>query len=263
MVQGESYQKAFIAYLRRGTPIEISYKREEVTSTHYIWRTQLDDKVRPEHAAREGRIFAWNNPPPGGHPGSEKNCRCVAVPVEGNEYANQILISSVNDNPDPWTNEDFVFNYLFGQGIEVTLQKTGYLQKIIDYYSLTLGVYNRVNSQILDLALGVGEGGFTYRFRNTYDFEDIKFTFRNSTISGVFEGEVKQQFGLLVVRGIITYDFFDVFEDIFSVVEALVYIGLTREEAQRFIANLGTIVAESYNIIDQWKTKFQGAVRAI
>jgi len=56
------YRKAFQAYLRKGTPIEWSIKQERPT-THYIWRTRGDDKVRSEHAANNGRIFAWNDPP--------------------------------------------------------------------------------------------------------------------------------------------------------------------------------------------------------
>ncbi|MFM2044590.1 MAG: hypothetical protein RLY86_3166 [Pseudomonadota bacterium] len=49
----------------------------------YIWRTLQDDKVRPSHAERDGRSFAWREPPPGGHPGTEPNCRCWAEPVAG------------------------------------------------------------------------------------------------------------------------------------------------------------------------------------
>lgn len=47
----------------------------------YIWRTSLDERVRPEHAAREGEQFAWDNPPSDGHPGEPINCRCYAEPV--------------------------------------------------------------------------------------------------------------------------------------------------------------------------------------
>lgn len=48
--------------------------------THYTWRTSLDERVRPEHAAREGKRFAWNDPPEDGHPGHPINCRCTAEP---------------------------------------------------------------------------------------------------------------------------------------------------------------------------------------
>lgn len=51
----------------------------------YIWRTRQDERVRPEHAEREGQIFYWNNPPDGGHPGEDFNCRCWAEPVKTKE----------------------------------------------------------------------------------------------------------------------------------------------------------------------------------
>ena len=50
----------------------------------YFWRTSLDSRVRPEHAAREGDLFQWDSPPEDGHPGQPINCRCRAEPnVEG------------------------------------------------------------------------------------------------------------------------------------------------------------------------------------
>ena len=47
----------------------------------YVWRTSLDERVRPEHRAREGRIFSWDDPPFDGAPGEPINCRCYAEPV--------------------------------------------------------------------------------------------------------------------------------------------------------------------------------------
>ena len=76
-----AYKKAFDAYLRRGTPIEWSLKAMaallERPTTHYIWRTRGDGRVRASHAANNGRIFSWDNPPPMGHPGEDYNCRCT------------------------------------------------------------------------------------------------------------------------------------------------------------------------------------------
>ncbi len=88
------YQKAFEQYLRKGTPIELSLTRmmkaaetsASHTTTHYIWRTAGDDKVRPSHAANDGKIIAWDNPPATGNPGEDFNCRCKAeayVPEPG------------------------------------------------------------------------------------------------------------------------------------------------------------------------------------
>ncbi len=44
----------------------------------YIWRTRGDSKTRMSHRMREGAVFSWENPPPGGHPGEDFNCRCRA-----------------------------------------------------------------------------------------------------------------------------------------------------------------------------------------
>lgn len=50
-------------------------------SESYIWRTVGDEKVRGEHAARNGKRFSWDNPPEGGHAGEDYNCRCWAEPL--------------------------------------------------------------------------------------------------------------------------------------------------------------------------------------
>lgn len=49
----------------------------------YIWRSQKDGKVRSMHRQLDGRIFRWDETPPGGHhPGEAPNCRCVAESIE-------------------------------------------------------------------------------------------------------------------------------------------------------------------------------------
>ncbi len=47
----------------------------------YIWRTSRDERVRSKHLEREGRVFRWDDPPMGGHPGQAIQCRCSAEPV--------------------------------------------------------------------------------------------------------------------------------------------------------------------------------------
>lgn len=37
--------------------------------------------MRDGHAAYDDRVFRWDNPPEGGHPGEAHNCRCFAEPV--------------------------------------------------------------------------------------------------------------------------------------------------------------------------------------
>ena len=46
---------------------------------YYIWQTMMDSRVRPAHAARQGKRFAWDDPPSGGHPGWAIRCRCTSL----------------------------------------------------------------------------------------------------------------------------------------------------------------------------------------
>ena len=48
--------------------------------THYQWRTVRDERVRPWHEEREGKIFAWDKPPFDGHPREAPFCRCEPSP---------------------------------------------------------------------------------------------------------------------------------------------------------------------------------------
>lgn len=57
------------------------FRQVENGVSRYVWSTSLDERVRPEHAEREGKIFSWDDPPEDGHPGEPINCRCVAIPV--------------------------------------------------------------------------------------------------------------------------------------------------------------------------------------
>lgn len=50
-------------------------------ATSYIWRTAGDSRVRSEHAARDGKQYSYDNPPPDGHPGTAIRCRCGQSPV--------------------------------------------------------------------------------------------------------------------------------------------------------------------------------------
>lgn len=57
------------------------YRNEQMEIDAYRWRTMRDERVRKAHAAREGKRFAWNKPPPDGHPGYPINCRCSAESI--------------------------------------------------------------------------------------------------------------------------------------------------------------------------------------
>jgi hypothetical protein len=51
----------------------------------YRWRSLNDDRVRPEHLARHGRLYAWAYPPEDGHPGEPYGCRCKADDVQNDD----------------------------------------------------------------------------------------------------------------------------------------------------------------------------------
>lgn len=54
----------------------------------YIWQTMMDNRVRPEHAERQGKRYYWNDPPSGGHPGWAIRCRCSAIPCYDTDDVN-------------------------------------------------------------------------------------------------------------------------------------------------------------------------------
>ncbi|UWQ63825.1 minor capsid protein [Leisingera caerulea] len=56
-------------------------RQETLGIEQYIWRSQDDAKVRDSHAAYDDRMFRWDEPPEGGHPGEAHNCRCYAEPI--------------------------------------------------------------------------------------------------------------------------------------------------------------------------------------
>ncbi len=47
----------------------------------FRWRTMRDNRVRRDHEDLEGKVFAFDEPPPEGLPGHPVNCRCYAEPL--------------------------------------------------------------------------------------------------------------------------------------------------------------------------------------
>jgi len=56
-----------------------------VNADYFVWRTQMDHKVRVDHLLNEGKIFRRDNPP-GFLPGEKHNCRCHAEDVPDEVY---------------------------------------------------------------------------------------------------------------------------------------------------------------------------------
>ena len=57
------------------------FQTEALQVERYTWRSRDDSRVRASHSEYDDRIFAWSDPPAGGHPGQEWNCRCTAEPI--------------------------------------------------------------------------------------------------------------------------------------------------------------------------------------
>lgn len=62
-------------------------RHREAGITEYVWSSSRDERVREMHADLNGSVQKWNAPPitsedgATNHPGSDYQCRCVAIPV--------------------------------------------------------------------------------------------------------------------------------------------------------------------------------------
>lgn len=56
-------------------------RQQEVGIGSYIWSSARDERVRPEHAALDGKTIKWSEPPSIGHAGQPIQCRCIAQPI--------------------------------------------------------------------------------------------------------------------------------------------------------------------------------------
>jgi len=191
IVDRQIYQKAFQEYLRKGTPIMWSIKQERPT-THYIWRTRRDGKVRSVHAEREGQVFSWNDPPQGGNPGEDYNCRCNAERYlpETSEFMD-ITLQNVSVGGAAWSSLDFAQHYYNGNGRGISVRETGHLSAIVDRYIAEVGV--RLKNQIAGLARARRNGSITDTFYITYNMTWVVFSIGHTVIGGAFSGSVEEQ----------------------------------------------------------------------
>lgn len=276
LVDQQLYRKAFQAYLRKGTPIEWSIKQERPT-THYIWRTRDDEKVRPSHADNNGRVFAWDDPPETGHPGEDYGCRCTAEPFmpSGDEFV-EVELADVGDTGAAWSSRDFVRHYYNGRGRGVTVRETGHLSSIVAQY---MGeVSERLKGEVARVARRHPNGSFSDVFVNTYNMTGIVFSIGDTTIGGSFLGRATERNGMIFFFGQLEFYLKDEFTDPLDIgVEAIdpgetifenllrplndhgrARLGLPPSGPQR----LGIHTGEPYLITDRWSGRFSGQVYA-
>jgi hypothetical protein len=263
------YKKAFLEYIRKGTPIDVFIKNYQTKSSgQYIWRTREDGKVRLSHQANNGKVFSFDSPPETGNPGEDYGSRCTAEAyIQGeSEVAFQNYNVSVYDNPRKWTNYNFLQHFRSGGGNLVTLSETGHLAGVVNHYfyekqkdgELT---YNRINAQIIDAARNASSGLFTYNFNNSYDFGDYLFVFGDSTVSGVFVGTVNHRNDVMYISGKISYVYKDVFTDPASVREDIFNGSSDPDLVSDFWRSLSDGGGTYFTIYDTWSSEFKAEVK--
>jgi SPP1 gp7 family putative phage head morphogenesis protein len=82
-------------------------RQQDAGITEYIWRTVQDSQVRPEHRARNGMKFSYDNPPADGPPGTPWNCRCFAEPVIPEQWADEFNDMAVPPASNPLSTFEF------------------------------------------------------------------------------------------------------------------------------------------------------------
>ncbi len=280
-----AYRHAFEAYMRKGTPIGLTLKQARPT-THYIWRTRSDGKVRPSHAANHGKIFAWDSPPPTGHPGEDYGCRCTAEPYtpKTNERIN-ITLSGISDAGSRWSSRDFVHHYFNGRGRGVTVRQTGHLSSIVaKYRQIVIDNPARLPKQIALKAREKKNGSFSDNFYETYKMTDVVFSIGNTTIGGAFSGNSSEKNGILSISGKIGFYLTDEFADPLDIGVEVIDPGRTiyenihrpledriRQRINRSIFDqirsnkqdrLGIHTGDPYPITDDWSGRFEGQIYA-
>ena len=128
--------------------------------------------MRPGHSANDGRIFAWDDPPPTGNPGDDFGCRCTAETFDPNaaEYLS-IELGDVSDSGPQWTSRDFVRHYFQGRGRTVTVRETGHLVSIARRHLET--VVQSLQDNIARRARETLEGAFADEFINSYNMKGL------------------------------------------------------------------------------------------
>lgn len=232
-------------------------KNADHPTTHYIWRTRGDGKVRSRHAKFNGKVFSWNNPPEGGyHPGEDYGCRCWAEPYQPKteklqEQVSQIVTSAINDKLPAWTREDFFNHYHYGKYKMVRLSEIGHLQNIIDHartYDQGGGsIFEKVEKDIFEKARQNGEGSFPYHFRRSYEFQPAVFEIGGATVAGAGNVKVTKKGRFLIISVDLIYTFSDVFTDPYD------YGDIIPGEFNPF--------GNPYHITDRWSTKIEAIIK--
>ena len=231
----------------------IRAKSEERPTTHYIWRTRGDRRVRGSHRVNEGQVFAWNDPPPTGHPGEEPGCRCWAEPYYPDRRirAEETVVGGVDNASYRWTPTDFVKHFYIGRGRAVTLGEMGHLQDFIDFVGVY--VFARFADQLTLEAAVVRNGRIEKSFEDSYNFKPISYPHGGGSLKGVFRGKAETANGYHIITGLIQYVFRDEFTDPAGVREWRLDSS-DPELVSPEVLTLTDLFGNKYKITGEWRT---------
>jgi hypothetical protein len=232
---------------------------EAHTTPQYIWRTKKDGHVRPEHAALDGKVFSWDNPPPTGNPGEAYGCRCWAEACGQDvlrEQAIQTVTFALPDSWWSWTNVEIGYHYFFGKGVDKTLHEIGLLQSIITHAREADqpeagggSIFERVQTQIFTKARERGEGNFVVTFKNGYyDFKPVVWAFGHVPVSGEVDVHVKENGNYLIITAYIDYHFHDHMGDIAGTYDGRINPGVDLPSGV------------PYEITGDWSTRLEAVI---
>ena len=231
-------------------------KAQAKRGENYIWRTMMDSLVRPDHWVREGVIFSCGNPPEGGAPGEDHNCRCYAERVNQQTGLEQTLISTVND-AKKWTEKDFINHLKHGEGRPVMLHKIGYLQDVINKAEEIM--YHRVEEQVAEKMREIQSGNLVYTTDNSYaEFKEVFWVFGGSTIRTKTEGFVTRNGNLLSIVATVDYEYDDLFTDPSSIREWTLGTSNPKDAPDWYVDH--TDGGTYFQITDKWKTAMTGSI---
>ncbi len=210
-----------IQLIERKRAIKNNETADNHSTTHYIWRTAGDGKVRDRHADNNGKTFSWDNPPNGIHPGEDYNCRCWAEPYhrEENEkeFSEQTLTGAATDQGQAWDTWELSHYYFYGNGNTLRLEDIGLLDSVIEYSKSSgiLGgdsIFSKVEQEILNKAREK-ETSFSSTWENSYSFHALVWAVGGATVEGNYNVEVKDDGNYLIISADINYTFKDKFKD--------------------------------------------------
>jgi len=229
---------------------------ENHTTTHYIWHTQEDSKVRSSHATNVGKVFAWDNPPTTGNPGEDYGCRCWAEACYSDDDrqkdSDQVVTFAASDSPYAWKRDDFFYHYNHGNGVTVRLSEIGRLQDIINHaktYDQGGGsIFKRVDNDIFKQARQNSTGSFSYSFTNSYEFEPVVFEIGGATVEGAGTVDVIDCGEFWQISADIDYAFQDEFIHPYDVYDTGIW-------------PLTIDTGNPYYIKDEWSTHLETLIR--